>query len=336
MLSGTVKMAIPRIQLLWFLFHQAFNRHDATAFTIPTTLQRPSSSLTQRAALLPLEVADVQALIQNTGKPTPLQYESYWGRTRKEHYGSLLESAIVAVLGCTFSYFMSFVIGGFVATILGTLFLFWGILSPEFKAYQRNWEFLGGRSLVDVQHTHSHREGLYGGLFLGCIQRVGVVTDTDDPTSLPLSDFQDYTMETDENDRFLGQPNLLRLQLVDRVGRQLQIHCRLSEDYLHLQNGLPVCTLLLSKSPRFVQLAALTDVYVFDEDYGGCWIGDYPYLNRPEMENLLAEDDEIWDLFLREAVNEEEDDDDIDASRENMEHDRNAENTVAVPRRRRR
>jgi len=25
-----------------------------------------------------------------------------------------------------------------------------------------------------------------------------------------------------------------------------------------------------------------------------CWLGDYPYLNRPEMEALLADDDELW------------------------------------------
>ena len=34
---------------------------------------------------------------------------------------------------------------------------------------------------------------------------------------------------------------------------------------------------------------------------GGCWIGDYPYLDRFAMEELLANDDEIWDSLLEEA-----------------------------------
>ena len=34
----------------------------------------------------------------------------------------------------------------------------------------------------------------------------------------------------------------------------------------------------------------------------GCWIGDYPYLERAELEALLAEDDDIWDALQDEAM----------------------------------
>jgi hypothetical protein len=48
-----------------------------------------------------------------------------------------------------FSYCLSFVLGGFAATILGAIFVFWGVFTPQLQAVQRNWEFLGGRELAD-------------------------------------------------------------------------------------------------------------------------------------------------------------------------------------------
>ena len=199
------------------------------------------------------------------------------------------------------------------ATILGSLFFFWGILSPELKAYQRNWEFLGGRQLVDLETVQERRldpeqAGLYGGLFAGHIEDVCVVEDTNDleVDEYDLITFGDYTMETDELDRYSGQPYLLRIRCTDRLGRTLQIHTRLSEDYLDLQPGMPSAFLLLSTSPTFSKLAALTDIFVLTSDddndvIEGCWIGDYPYLDRIEFEALLAEDDELWTALLEES-----------------------------------
>ena len=266
-----------------------------------------------RMALLPLDVGTLERIISSSGKPTGAQYATYWGRTMKERYGRTIESATVGFLGVFFSYFLSFIVGGFVATILGSLFFFWGILSPELKAYQRNWEFLGGRQLVDSEIVQERRldpeqAGLYGGLFVGHIEDVCVVEDTNDleVDEYDLSSFSDYTMETDELDRYSGQPYLLRIRCTDRLGRTLQVHTRLSEDYLDLQAGMPSAMLLLSTSPTFSKLAALTDIFVLmsDDDsevIEGCWIGDYPYLDRIEFEALLAEDDELWNALLDES-----------------------------------
>jgi len=283
-------------------------------------------------ALIPLAIDELERLVSSSGKPTGAQYATYWGRTKKERYGRLVESATVSFLGVFFSYFLSFVLGGFVATIFGCLFLFWGVLSPELKAYQRNWEFLGGRPLVDIETVLAEgidpqHAGLYGGLFLGRVADVCVVEDSRDGPEgeYDLSDFADYTMETDELDRFTGQPYLLRVQCADRQGRALQVHCRLAEEYLRLRPGMPAVTLMLSTSPKFTKLAALTDVYVLpapaavmegdydgsedDDDNVGCWIGDYPYLHRAEVEALLAEDDELWDALQLEAEVVEEGED---------------------------
>jgi hypothetical protein len=301
-------------------------------------------------ALIPLPVDVLERLVaassyplSGSGAPTAAQYSTYWGRTQKERYGRFVESTIVSLLGVFFSYMLSFVLGGFVATLLGTLFLFWAILSPLLKAYQRNWEFYGGRPLVDpwsVDKNNSNnggggmnsffynndnndkqvdpdRAGLYGALLLGRLDDVCVVEEPSAEMEYDLTEFADYRMEDDELERFTGEPYLLRVRVVSDVAatndsdvddnvdpspspppRELQIHARLSEEYLDLERGMPVVAILLSLSTRFDRLAAITDLYVPD---AACWIGDYPYLDRAEMESLLASDDVIWNALQNEG-----------------------------------
>ena len=260
--------------------------------------KRTTSALNM--ALVPLPTEELEQLL-SVGAPTGEQYATYWGRTPQERYGRILESSIVSFLGVFFSYFLSFVMGGFVATILGTLFFFWGVLSPQFKAAQRNWEFLGGRQLVDpwkVRGGDPDSAGLYGALYLGFVDDVCVVEAAADTREYDLADFEDYTMETDEIEQYTGEPYLLRVRLRDSKGRELQVHTRMSEEYLDLKAKMPVVAILLSTRRKFDELAAITDLFVPDAD---CWIGDYPYLNRVEMQSLLAEDDEIWASLEQEA-----------------------------------
>ena len=246
-------------------------------------------------SLLPLPVDTLEDLLV-VGTPSGLQYATYWGRTKREKYNRFLESAIVTVLGVFFSYFMSFVVGGFVATILGGLFAFWGVLSPDLKSRQRNYELLAGRRLVDPwtvnDYDEENQQGLYGSLFMGRVGDVCVVEDTAAEEEYDLEDFDDYTMETDELEQLAGTPYLIRVRLSDNEGRELQIHARMNEEYLDIQPGMPVATILLSKSQSFSTLAALTDVHIPEAN---CWVGDYPYLNRPEMEALLENDYDLRD-----------------------------------------
>jgi len=244
-------------------------------------------------SLLPLPVDTLEDLLV-VGTPSGLQYATYWGRTKREQYNRFLESSIVTVLGVFFSYFMSFVVGGFVATIIGGLFAFWGVLSPDLKSRQRNYELLAGRTLVDPwtidEYDDENKQGLYGSLFLGHVSDVCVVEDTASDEEFDLEDFEDYEMETDELEQLAGTPYLLRVRLLDDENRELQIHARMSEEYLDIQLGMPAVMILLSKSQSFSKLAALTDVHIPDAN---CWVGDYPYLNRPEIEALLADDDKL-------------------------------------------
>ncbi len=265
---------------------------------------RRRKDLLKRNALIPLTVPETQNLL-STGPPTGAQYSVYIGRTPRERFGRLIESSIVGFLGVFFSYFLSFVIGGFFATLLGCIFFFWGILSPEFQAYQRNWEFLGGRPLVDMEDTTAKKDpdkaGLYSALFVGHLADLAVVEDAISDVEYDLDDFRDYTMDGDELEKLTGRPYLLRVLARDRTGRELQIHTRMSEEYVDgaLETGLPVTAILLSTQRNFSRLAGITDLYVPDANL---WLGDYPYLDREHMEAMLAEDDDIWDALQAEAI----------------------------------
>ena len=147
---------------------------------------------------------------------------------------------------------------------------------------------------VDADDEYEDEQGLYGSLYFGRVDDVCVVDDTASLDEYNLDEFQDYDMDSDELEQLAGIPYLLRLRLTDEDGRELQIHARMCEDYLDIQSGMPVTAILLSTSQSFSALAALTDIFIPDAD---AWVGDYPYLDQNEMEALLAEDDELWDLL---------------------------------------
>jgi len=92
-----------------------------------------------------------------------------------------------------------------------------------------------------------------------------------------LDDFVDYTMEEDEMEREDGVPYKLRMLLIDRTGRELQVHARMSEDYIDIEEGMAVVGVLLSTESEFGSLAALTDLFIPEL---GVWVGDYPYLDK--------------------------------------------------------
>lgn len=198
------------------------------------------------------------------------------------------------------SYFLSFVIGTPLATLTGTIAAFWVLFGPELKAYQRNLDLRGGRGLVDPWiRPEGGGGGLYGAYFLCSVSNVKVVEDVYSTKEYPLEDFYDYTMEKDDEESFYGIPWKLRLCVEDTNGRSLQIHARMSEEYLDIEVGMPVATVLLSQNQDFEKLDALTDFYIPDAD---CWVGDYPYLNKVEFVNLLSSSD---DEVLLDALEEE-------------------------------
>jgi hypothetical protein len=263
-------------------------------------------------ALLPIPVEDLDEILTSR-LPTPSQYASYWGRTSREQYNAFFEAFGVSFLGLFAAYFLSFAIGQFVATILGMIAGSWLLLGPELKAYQRNWELTSGREIVDPWtddeddyfDADQDKRGLYGAFYLGRIDHICVVDYPSDTVENEYSihDFEGYTMEDDEQERDTGIPYSLRLRVTDSLeeddddddgrGRELQIHTRMSEEYLSLEKGMSVCAVLLSTSQNFVDLAAITDFCV--PDAGPCYVGDYPYLDRSALEQILINDEELWE-----------------------------------------
>lgn len=267
-----------------------------------TAARRRSAAGRRPMTLVPLAVPEVARLLA-TRAPTAQQYATYWGRSGRERYDRALEAAVVTFLGTTFSYFMSYVLGSLVATLFGSLFLFWAVLSPELKARQRNWEFVGGRRLVDPPDedddvdSDDYRRGLRGALFVGRLGRLSVVESARSDEEFGLESFEDYTMDTDEQEKITGNPYLLRVSCIDAEDRRLQVHARMSPDYLDLEPGMLVLAVVLSETPSFVTLAALTDLYIPDANV---WIGDYPYLDRGEMQALVEEDEQVYQAIMKE------------------------------------
>ena len=275
----------------------------------------PPSHHIHSMTLIPIEIESLESCLV-LGVPTAEQYGAYWGRTSKEQYSAIFESASVTFLGLFMSYFLSFVIGSPLATLFGTIAAFWVLFGPELKAYQRNLDLRGGRDLIDpFMYPENAGGGLYGTYFFSSVSNIAVVEDVYSSSNeeYPLYDFLDYTMEKDDEESFYGIPWKLRLCVEDTNGRSLQVHARMSEEYLDIEVGMPVATVLLSTGKEFTKLEALTDFYIPDAD---CWVGDYPYLNKVEFVNQLvnsrllsrALEDERG-LVVNDSDNEGDDDD---------------------------
>ncbi len=302
-------------------------------------------------SLIPIPVNDLQDILPSpSGKLTPTgdQYVTYLGKTPQQRFNSLFEGASIAFLGSMFAYFISFVIGQFLATLMGVIFVFWPILSPEFKAYQRNWELVGGRDLVDVwmdldddiisdgdrvgaYNIPEDKRGLHGAYYVARIVDVCVVDDvraTSDE-EYDLSEFNEYTMASDELESLTGIPWKLRLRLSDEKGRGMQVHSRMSEEYLVIEPGMDVVGVLLSTSRKFDKLAGMTDFCVLEVGVDGgavaatavAWVGDYPYLDKDNYMRKLNENGILDRLVFNLRDDEANYDDDIDDKKATIDFD---------------
>jgi hypothetical protein len=141
------------------------------------------------------------------------------------------------------------------------------------------------------------------------VKKVAVVESSLSPEEdeFDIRDFYDYTMEQDENEIATGIPWMLRLLVEDRSGRNMQVHARMSEDYVNIREGMPCASILLSTDRNFNVLSGLTDFYIPD---ARCCVGDYPYLDKLNFGRILEERG-LLDVFDEEdqRLNAEENDD---------------------------
>lgn len=327
----------------------------------PSYKQQPKAQapiITRSMSLIPAPINELETILPTPThlSPTGEQYMTYFGRTPRERYNSLFEGISIAFVGSMLSYFISFVIGQFLATCFGVICIFWPILGPEVKAYQRNWELLAGRPLVDVWMDEDedidgdfilslpeNKRGLYGAYYIATIRDVCVVDDVRATASqeYDLVEFSQYTQVRDEMMSITGIPWKLRLRLSDMAGREMQVHCRLSEEYLPIQCGMTAAGVLLSTSRKFTKLAGMTDFCILNVLYddtdsddddgrqqqrGGAkttdanvevvtWVGDYPYLDKALFLRTLNKNgitDKLIDDYYDKQEEDKDDTDDTD------------------------
>lgn len=327
----------------------------------PSYKQQPKAQapiITRSMSLIPAPINELETILPTPThlSPTGEQYMTYFGHTPRERYNSLFEGISIAFVGSMLSYFISFIIGQFLATCFGVICIFWPILSPEVKAYQRNWELLAGRPLVDVWMDEDedidgdfilslpeNKRGLYGAYYIATIQDVCVVDDVRATASqeYDLVEFSQYTQVRDEMMSITGIPWKLRLRLSDMAGREMQVHCRLSEEYLPIQCGMTAAGVLLSTSRKFTKLAGMTDFCILNVLYddtdaddddgrqqqrGGAkttdanvevvtWVGDYPYLDKALFLRTLNKNgitDKLIDDYYDKQEEDKDDTDDTD------------------------
>ena len=135
------------------------------------------------------------------------------------------------------------------------------------------------------------------------VERYSDVRATSDEES-DLSEFYGYTMASDELESLTGIPWKLRLRLSDEKGRGMQVHSRMSEEYLGIEPGMDAVGVLLSTSRKFDKLAGMTDFCILDKVIVGggragkdqgvaaaavAWVGDYPYLDKDTFLRKLNE-----------------------------------------------
>ena len=145
------------------------------------------------------------------------------------------------------------------------------------------------------------KRGLYGAYYVAQIEDVCVVDDVraSSEEEYDLEEFSGYTMATDELQSVTGLPWKLRLRLLDDEGRGMQVHSRMSEDYLDIQPGMNAVGVLLSTSKKFGKLAGMSDFCIDDVDgVAVSWVGDYPYLDKDMFLRTLNENGVTDSLLL--------------------------------------
>lgn len=106
-------------------------------------------------SLTPLSTHQVQRIFPTS--VTNEQWLSHWGVNKKERLQRILESVLISYGGGWLAWFLSFLAGGFVSGIVGTLLIFNWIYTPWLNANRRNYAF--------------RSKGLYYGLFEAKIKR---------------------------------------------------------------------------------------------------------------------------------------------------------------------
>ena len=204
-----------------------------------------------RATILPISKSKIYDLGIVSRDVTSAQWNSYWGLSSKERLQRILESLLVAYGGAWFAWFVSFMSGG-LAPFVGTFLIFNWLYSPWINAKKRNDSFWRSNG----------KNKRYYALYCG---KVNSINKLKRRTSKTIG---------------ASKQEFLQLLIIDENGRELEVITQWQEMYRRLKVGIICEGILVSSSPSFMKLEVVTDVYV-----PGCniWVGDYPYVAKPEF-----------------------------------------------------
>lgn len=179
---------------------------------------------------------------------TMAQWYAYWGTNKVQRLQKILESVLLAYGGMWFSWFISFMAGPLVSSVVGTAMIFNWMYTPWLNSYNTNksqWIF------QDRKLKHA--------VFSGRIVRLRKIRRKTGKTIGGIA--QDY----------------LDLLVEDDNGRALEIVTPWHVSYKLIREEMSLETVVASPSKDFKKIVAVTDSYLPSID---SWIGDYPHLNK--------------------------------------------------------
>lgn len=207
--------------------------------------------------MLPLTRPELARLVPH--KVTRSQLVSYWGMNSKERLQRVLESLLVSYGGAWIAWFVSFMVGSLTSAVLGSALIFNWMYTPWLSAKRRNALF--------YPSTQGPRSAYYA-IFLGRIKTLKKIQRRAGKSIGAVS--QEF----------------LVLSVRDEYQRELEIVTQWQPPYSHLRKNMQCQTVIASYDDSFAQVFLVTDAFV---PACNLMVGDYPYLQKQVMQQLVCE-----------------------------------------------
>ena len=204
----------------------------------------------------PISKAQMLAVVPR--KITRPQLLSYWGMNSKERLQRILESLLVSYGGAWMAWFVSFMAGSLVSAVLGTALIFNWMYTPWLNARRRN---------ARVYPSSGELETVYYAVFLGRIASLKKVRRRAGKSIGAVS--QEF----------------LVMQIKDERQRQLEVITQWQDCYSSLRVNMKSHAAIASADKDFSDLFVVSDVFIPAQ---GFTVGDYPYLQKEEFEELVS------------------------------------------------
>lgn len=219
---------------------------------------RVSLALRGQVSMRVAPISKAQMLAVVPRKITRPQLLSYWGMNSKERLQRILESLLVSYGGAWMAWFVSFMAGSLVSAVLGTALIFNWMYTPWLNARRRN---------ARVYPSSGELETVYYAVFLGRIASLKKVRRRAGKSIGAVS--QEF----------------LVMQIKDERQRQLEVITQWQDCYSSLRVNMKSHAAIASADKDFSDLFVVSDLFIPAQ---GFTVGDYPYLQKEEFEELVS------------------------------------------------